>query len=500
MLTLGIDLGSSSVKVSIFDTEDGSCLGAAFHPEEELPIMAQSPGYAEQHPDTWWECFQKAFRKVVAKNAIVTNEIEAIGISYQMHGLVAVDKDLKVVRPSIIWCDSRAVKIGEQAAQELGNDYCQNHLLNSPGNFTASKLKWVKDNEPERFKSIYKFMLPGDYLVMKLTGSLTTTSGGLSEGVLWDFKKEEVADQLMNRYGFSEDLIPDIVPTFTTAVKVNKESAEALGISPGTPITYRAGDQPNNAFSLNVTEPGEVAATAGTSGVIYGVTDQNISDDQSRINTFLHVNNQSKERRNGILLCINGSGILNSWIRKNVAAEGYSYQQINEAGSEIPIGSDGLRLYPFGNGAERIFNNRVLNSTVSQLDFNRHNRAHLYRAGQEGVAFAMKYGFDLFNHLGLSTKVIRAGKANMFLSPIFREAFVNAIGVPLELYDTDGAVGAARAAAYGKGCYNSLSEAFRQLQKLETIHPQQNLVNRYADAYDDWKLNLNNQLNNIDMN
>ena len=487
MYLLGYDIGSSSVKASLVNTETGVCAASAFYPKEEMPIKAVHSGWAEQDPEMWWQNLKLATKEVLSKSGAKANDIKAIGISYQMHGLVLVDKDQKVIRPSIIWCDSRAVTIGEKAFNDIGSTHCLEHLLNSPGNFTASKLKWVKDNEPDLFDKIYKVMLPGDFIAMKLSGVINTTISGLSEGMFWDIKNNKPAEFLLNYYGISRDLIPDIVPTFSEQSKVTAIAAGELGLSSGTIISYRAGDQPNNALSLNVLNPGEIAATAGTSGVVYGVSDQIKYDPQSRVNTFVHVNQTNKQTRLGVLLCINGTGILNSWMKKNVVPSGINYDQMNQLASEIPIGSDGLVVLPFGNGAERMLGNKNIGAVIAGTSFNSHHRSHLLRASQEGIVFSFKYGMDIMQQTGITPAVIRAGNANMFLSPVFRNTLATVTGAIIELYDTDGSVGAAKGAGVGAGIYKSFGEAFNSLKKLRVIEPSKSEDEACKAAYGVWK-------------
>ncbi len=489
---LGLDIGSSSIKATLVDAETGQSLAAAQSPSEEMAIVAVEAGWAEQDPSTWWEHVGIAVRDCLRKSGAAPERVTAIGISYQMHGLVIVGKNLEPLRPSIIWCDSRAVATGEKAMQHLGAEYCLPCLLNSPGNFTASKLRWVKENEPDIFARTHKFMLPGDYIAMRLTGEITTTDTGLSEGIFWDYAAGGVSRKLMDHYGFDTGLVPDVKPVFSVHGEVSKAAAEYLGIKAGTKVSYRAGDQPNNAFSLNVLNPGEIAATAGTSGVIYGVTEKNAYDVESRVNTFIHVNNTAQRPSNGVLLCINGTGILNSWLRRNMRAKGdlYDYTEMNALTRQVPIGSAGLTVLPFGNGAERMLGSRAINASFHGLDLNRHGQAHLFRAAQEGIVFSLKYGFDILQAMGLRSNVIRAGKANMFLSPLFREAFVNTIGARLELYNTDGAKGAALGAGVGAGVYKDFGEAFRGLKVLESEAPDENKTAEYLQAYERWKARL----------
>lgn len=483
---LGIDIGSSSVKVALLDVDSGAPLATAFSPSEEMAMQAPKPGFAEQDPDMWWKELQNAIVKLQQKNAFDPAAIKAIGISYQMHGLVCVDKNMVPVRPSIIWCDSRAVAYGQQALEGLGAAYCLGCCLNSPGNFTASKLYWVKQHEPENYKRIHKIMLPGDYIALKLTGRANTTVSGLSEGILWNFRDNKIADRLLDYYGIDKDLLSPVVPTFGDQGKVNSEAAAFLGLRSGIPVTYRAGDQPNNAFSLNVLKPGEVAATAGTSGVVYGITDQVSFDNHSRVNSFVHVNHTEQQHRYGVLLCINGTGSLNSWLRKEVFA-GSSYESMNEQAAEVAIGSDGLRFYPFGNGAERILRNADPGAGLRGLQFTRHGRAHMARAAQEGIVFSLYYGMTIMRDMGMPLKTIRAGYANMFLSDVFSSAFANTSGCTVELYNTDGAVGAARAAGKGAGVFSSFEEAFRGMEKIRSIEPAKVLQDQYATAYENWK-------------
>lgn len=488
MLFLGIDVGSSSTKLSVLDGKTGKCVGALSYPETELAISSPEAGFAEQDPETWWDCIQKGAAKLFASGKFDSKQIQAIGISYQMHGLVVVDAEQKVLRPSIIWCDSRAVPLGNAALAELGTDYCFGHLLNSPGNFTAAKLRWVQQNQPEIFNKIHKVMLPGDYIAMKLTGEITTTASGLSEGTLWDFKEQRVATELLNHWGIDAEIIPTIVPSFGVQGTVRADVAAALGLSASVKVCYRGGDQPNNAFSLNVLEPGEVAATAGTSGVIYGVTDKPAADVESRVNTFLHVTSTAEKNRNGVLVCVNGCGRLYSWLRQTISAAGTtpSYPLLNGLAEQVAVGSDGLVFHPFGNGAERIFQNKNLGAQLRNLDFNRHGLGHMVRAAQEGIVFSLNQGFDVLKSLGGSCDVVRAGKGNMFLSDVFTQAFANTTQAAVELYETDGAEGAARAAALGVGYYASQKEAFGGLTRLGMIEPNSNLLAQYQDAYQHW--------------
>lgn len=487
---LGFDVGSSSVKASLVDADSGACVASAFYPEKEAPITAVKAGWAEQDPQMWWDNAKLSLRKVMSDASVTGDEITAIGISYQMHGLVCVDKDMQVLRPSIIWCDSRAVPYGEKAFTELGVDKCLGHLLNSPGNFTAAKLAWVKENEPQLFDKIYKIMLPGDYIAMKLSGVVNTTISGLSEGMFWDFKEKKTASFLLDYFGFGNNIIADIVPTFSIQSEVCKSVAEELGLREGTPISYRAGDQPNNALSLNVFNPGEIASTAGTSGVVYGVLGDVNYDDKSRVNTFAHVNYTKDIDRLGVLLCINGTGILNAWVRRNIAPEGISYSDMNEMTSSVPIGSDGVMIIPFGNGAERVLENKEIGCSVHGVNFNKHGKAHLMRAAQEGIVFSFCYGMEIMQQMGMDIHKIHAGRANMFLSELFRNTLAGVSGATIELYETDGSVGAAKGAGMGCGIYKNHDEAFATLKKLSVIEPDERHRSDYLQAYAQWKEKL----------
>jgi xylulokinase len=483
---LGLDIGSSSVKVSLIEIASGKSISQAQSPEHEMKINAPQPGWAEQDPALWWEHVVTGVKKCLTP--VDKKKVRAIGIGYQMHGLVIVDEELKPLRPSIIWCDSRAVEIGNKAFSELGDEYCLKHLLNSPGNFTAAKLKWVQQNEPSIYKKIHKVMLPGDYIALKLTGEAFTTNTGLSEGVFWDFQTQSVSRKLTSYFGFDSKLICPQVGVFSNQGKLNQRACGELGLSPDTVVSYRAGDQPNNALALGAIHPGEAAANGGTSGVIYSVSDRDVYDSKSRVNTFLHVNHQPQQKRNGVLLCVNGTGILNSWLRKNVSSS--SYENMNELASAIGVGSDGLSFIPFGNGAERILENKISQASLHGLDFNLHSQAHFFRAAQEGIVFAFKYGFDILSEMGMSTNTIKAGDANLFLSPVFREAFVNTMNVRLELYDTNGAIGAALGAGVGAGIYSSLTEALTGLNKRAEISPEKAKTREYQEAYACWKNKL----------
>lgn len=484
MFLLGYDIGSSSVKAALVETQTGRIAASAFYPKREMPIATPRADWAEQDPAMWWDNLRLATADVMQQAQAKAADIEAIGISYQMHGLVCVDKAGKPLRPAIIWCDSRAVPLGERAMSDLGPDYCLGHLLNSPGNFTASKLAWVRENEPHIYNKVYHFMLPGDYIALLLTGEMATTVSGLSEGILWDFRENSIASRLIQYYGIDPAMPCNLVPTFGLQGQLRNEAARELGLQPGTPVTYRSGDQPNNALSLGVMNPGQVAATAGTSGVVYGILDKINYDPKSRVNTFAHVNHTAADPRLGVLLCINGTGCLNSWMHHNVASE-LSYSQMNDAAMQTPIGADGLVVLPFGNGSERMLENRNPGCSIHGLNFNHHTQTHILRAEQEGIAFAFAYGMEIMAEMGMEIKTIRAGQANLFLSPLFRQAIADTTGASIELCNTDGAAGAARGAGIGAGIYRNTEEAMQTLRIVDTIRPQQ--PEAYREAYAHWK-------------
>lgn len=493
MKSLGIDIGSSSVKVSLLDIETGECVASSTNPAQEMPIDAQQAGWAEQDPEMWWGYVCEGIRRIGSEHPM--REVVSIGITYQMHGLVCLDRAGHPLRKSIIWCDSRAVEIGAEALESLGRDFCLSHTLNSPGNFTASKLAWVKRHEPELFERIDKFLLPGDYIAYRLSGHLSTSVSGLSEQILWDFREERRADFVADWYGIPHGMIPEAGPSIGVQCETDAETERLLGIPAGTPISYRAGDQPNNAFSLNVLEAGEIAATGGTSGVVYGVTDTPKADPQSRVNTFVHVNHTAEHPRYGILLCINGTGILNSWLRRHVVQQTLDYGEMNRLAATAPVGSDGVVVLPFGNGAERVLGNRTTGAAILGLDLNRHSTAHVLRAAQEGIACSFRYGIDIMRGLGLQPDVIRAGAANLFLSPLFRQTLATLTGARIELFNTDGALGAARGAALGAGYYRTRGEAFASLRRVETVEPVATDREALEAAYQAWVAAVESELN-----
>lgn len=494
MFLLGYDIGTSSVKASLIDAQDGSCVASAYMPENEAPIISLEKGWAEQNPDSWWTYLKQATNKVLNDADVSKLDIKAIGISYQMHGLVCVDKSLNPLRNAIIWCDGRAVAYGNRAFDHIGHDICLSHILNSPANFTASKLAWVKSNEKDVYEKVKYIMLPGDYIALKLSGVPNTTISGLSEGMFWDFKKNEISKDILNCFEFDEDLIPPIVPTFGEQSTLSKNAASELGLNEGIPISYRAGDQPNNALSLNVMRPGEIAATAGTSGVVYGVLDKINFDPSNRLNVFAHVNHSAELPRLGVLLCINGTGILYAWIKKNFGQGKYSYDELDHFAETVQIGSKSLSIIPFGNGAERLLNNKEIGCSLEGLNFNVHTFSHLIRAAQEGMVFAFNEGVGIMNEMGLSVDTIHAGNANMFLSKIFRETLASITGATIKLYDTDGAAGAAKGAGIGASIYKDADEAFSTLKLISETHPDVVNRNQYVEAYELWKSRLNKHM------
>lgn len=487
MYLLGYDIGSSSVKACLVNADTGKIVASDFFPKEEMKIVAVKSGWAEQDPADWWTNLKLAHQSVMQKSGAKGEDIQAIGITWQMHGLVLVDKDKNVLRPSIIWCDSRAVPYGEKAFKAIGEEKCLSHLLNSPGNFTASKLAWVKENEPHIYEKIEKLMLPGDYVGMKLTGDIVVTIEGMSEGMFWDFKTNTLSEDVLNYYGIPTSFFPEIKPIFGIQGYVSLEAAKELGLKEGIPVSYRAGDQPNNALSLNVFEPGEIASTAGTSGVVYGVLDQLNYDKLSRVNTFAHVNYTPEQIRLGVLLCINGTGILNSWLKRNLALEGLSYGDMNDLAAQSPIGAKGVSIVPFGNGAERVLENKDINCSIHGINFNIHDKKDILRAAQEGIVFSYEYGMEIMREIGMNISTVKAGYANMFLSPIFSQTLSSVSDVTIELYNTDGAAGAAKGAGVGIGLYATPQEAFSSLEMLAVIEPERNKKDQYREAYLRWR-------------
>lgn len=486
MYHIGYDIGSSSIKVAIVEAATGKQVIVLSEPQNEMEIVSLHPDWAEQDPEIWWQHICHATKRAIKEANIDASKIKGIGISYQMHGLVIVDENGNSLRNSIIWCDSRAVEIGQKAFTELGEDKCLTHLGNSPGNFTASKLKWVKENETDIYNKVHKYMLPGDYIAFRFTGKMTATKNGLSEGILWDYKENKIANWLLEYYGIDPSLTPSIVENFSNQGELNEKGALESGLSLGIPIVYRAGDQTNNALSLNVLNPGEVAATGGTSGVFYAVTDSSTGK-STRVNNFVHVNYQQKSPRIGKLLNINGAGILYRWLRTNLYDD--SYESMNLKANTVAIGSDGLMVIPFGNGAERMFYNKNIGTNFLNINLNIHSSAHLYRAALEGIAFAFVYGMECLKDDNVKIDVIRAGNDNLFRSELFSNTVATLIGHEIEIYNTTGAVGAARAVGLTDGDFKKFSENIEQNDHVKTYFPLQN-KEAYIEAYQNWKKEL----------
>ncbi|MGB5780485.1 MAG: FGGY family carbohydrate kinase [Eudoraea sp.] len=493
MYTLGYDLGSSSIKVALVEIASGKSLAVISEPKKEMNMLSVKKGWAEQDPDDWWTHLCNATKQILKETKVPPDEIKGVGISYQMHGLVLVDKHGIPLRKSIIWCDGRAVDIGRKAFDDLGHDTCAEKLLNSPANFTASKLKWVKENEPDLYKNSFKAMLPGDYIAYKLSGKINTTISGLSEGIFWDFKEEHIASWLLDYYEVNEVLIPEIVATFSDQGHITAKGALETGLAEGTPILYRAGDQPNNALSLNVFNPGEVAATGGTSGVVYAITDNLSVKESSRVNNFAHVNYSPEKMRIGKLLCVNGAGIMYRWLLNNLKIT--SYQEMNELAAKVPIGSEGVIILPFGNGPERMLNNKDLGAQIGNINLNIHSKPHLCRAALEGIAFSFVYGMEILRADGIKAKVIRAGNDNLFRAPIFSNTIASLINQEIEIYNTTGAIGAARACQLHNGNYAAFGKQIMDNDYIMSYTPSSD-KEEYKMAYELWKNELELKLKN----
>jgi len=491
MLLLGYDLGSSSIKAALVDSEINKVVAVAQYPDLEMPVLSKKSGWAEQSPQLWWECTKNVTAKLLALQKIDLNRIGAIGIAYQMHGLVLVDKKFSTLRDAIIWCDSRALPIGQAEFDKIGHSKCFSHLLNSPGNFTVSKLKWVKDNEPKIYDKIFKALLPGDFLSLKMTGKCLTTISGLSEAILWDFKEKQRADFLLNHFGIANQLIPEHTTSVGFHGELTKEASDWLGLRPGIPVTYKAGDQPNNAGSLNGLEPGEIVASGGTSGVVYGIVEKPIFDKRQRVNSFAHINYTNEKPRIGVLLCINGAGIQYRWVR-DLLASGHAYNEIENIAATVSINSEGLQIFPFGNGIERMLENKNVGSNIMNLNFNRHNKATIYRATLEGLAFSFVYGIKILEEIGLKISAIKVDNSNLFQSEIFSNTIASCFGREIVVMDTSGAVGAARISGVATKAFSNIEEALRDIPIVKIYQPQK--TDEYEAGYLLWENNLNKLL------
>ncbi len=494
---LGFDIGSSSIKAALVNAETREILTIVSAPPAEMPIASPQGGFAEQDPDMWWQYVCECCQKLIAQHPDARDNIQSIGLAYQMHGLVVIDKDGKLLRPSIIWCDSRAVTTGEEILDGLDKDQFLHSHYNYPGNFTFSKLRWIQQNQPDLFEKIDKIMLPGDYIAYKMTGLARTSITGLSEGIMWNFEKNEADRELFEKCGIDPDVVPEYQHTFSTQGIVTRHAAVELGIKPGSPVSYRSGDQPNNAWSLHVNEPGIMAGTGGTSGVLYGISEKPVIDRSQRTNSFAHVNYIPEKPRIGTLLCINGAGIMYSWIRRNITGQEISYADLEKRAATIAPGAEGLSILPFGNGAERMLQNKPVGAHIMGLDLNRHHQDHIIRAGLEGIGFAFYYGYEIMKDLGMTSQILRVGNDNLFQSKIFSQLLSSLSGITIEIRNATGAVGAALGAGLGSGYYKNPDEALSSQEVIQTIEPDQNLLFTYQEPYQKWKSELLKKLNDL---
>lgn len=436
MAFLGIDVGTSSVKVSIVG-EDGVILASATAPaSSERAINSPNPNWAEQNPEDWWEDAQQAILNLPLEARL---QVEAIGIAYQMHGLVLVDSQFQPVRPSIIWCDGRNIQESQILAESLGLDALENRLLNKPGTLTLAKLAWVAEHEPETLAKAHTFGLPGDFIAYKLTGEWSTTKSGYSEMVGWDFGASIPFEEGFRKAGWKLPL-PEARPNLEEGAPIQKVIAEKLGLPPSARVTYRAGDQPNNAFGLGVLQQGETAISAGTSGVLYGIGDSSPGLHEG-INRFLHVNSQI-----GVLMCLNGVGSALAFARRTWF-QNQSYEALSELASQANP-ENCPYFFPFGNGAERILSERAF-SGFTELDFNRHNLPELARSVFEGIAFAYRLGSEKMEKAGCLSKVVNGTESGLLKSSFFAQLLANELQVELILSEGDGSTAAARGAALG---------------------------------------------------
>lgn len=490
---LGIDLGSSSVKVCLADANGKEIASAKAPIDGEMEIISTSSGFAEQNPEDWWAMLTHGIKQLKEQGHNLAN-VKAIGIAYQMHGLVAMNDSFIPLRPAIIWCDSRAIPLGEKAFQEIGEEKALKKLLNSPGNFTAAKLAWVKNNEPDIYNKIAFIGLPGDWLAARLTGQLNATVSGLSEGIFIDHSTGQISNDVLNAFSIDKNFIKQPGESFRRFGKVLPTWCDEFGFNADAEVCYVAGDQPNNAFSLSAINPGEVAINAGTSGVLYAVSETPVVDMQQRVNTFAHVTHTTNKPSFGVLACVNGTGIQYSWLRHMLANNGdLSFIDLNNLAKTAPPGCDGLHVFSFGNGAERILNNRNIGASFTNINFHKHGPQHLIRAAQEGIAFSLVYCIEIFKEIGIEIKVLKAGSANLFNSPLFRQIVADTSGIPVEVINADGALGAARGAMVGSQAIDIKTIGSEMIQTVARVEPSEN-TQLYRQIYNEWLGELQHQL------
>ena len=477
---LGIDVGTGGTRAVLLD-QAGRVLGAAT--AEHAPMASPQLGWAEQDPRDWWRAARIAIRECLVKASAKANEVAAIGLSGQMHGLVMLDENGEVLRPALLWCDQRTEKECQGITERVGAKRLI-ELVANPAltGFTLPKIWWVRAHEPQVWARARSLMLPKDYVRFKLTGARATDVADASGTLLFDVVNRRWSSEMLQASDLQPEILPQVFESPEITGRVSKDGAAASSLQEGTPVVAGGGDQAAGAVGMGIVEPGNVSATIGTSGVVFAATSRPVVEPQGRIHTFCH----AIPGRWHVMGVTQGAGLSLRWFRDQFCV-GASYDELMKEAAAAPAGADGLLWTPYLMGERTPHLDPNARGALVGLTA-QHTRAHVIRAILEGVAFSLRDTFTIFRDLGVPVKSIRLGGGGA-RSPLWQQIQADVYGMRVDLIAAEegAAYGAALLAGVGAGVWPSVETACETsvhvAKQVEPIAKNVELMNRRYEEY-----------------
>jgi xylulokinase len=489
MKLLGIDTGTSGTRAVLLDAAGRVASSAT---AEHAPISSLRPGWAEQDPHGWWNAACRAIPECLARAGVSPGEIDGIGLTGQMHGLVLLGSDSEVLRPSIIWCDQRTEAECRAITEKVGAQRLIELTANpAVTGFTLPKIWWVQKNEPELWGRVRTILLPKDYVRFRLTGARAIDVADASGTLLLDVVNRRWSAPMMEISKLSEDLLPRVFESQEVASHISEEGARATGLRAGIPVVAGAGDQAAGAVGMGIVRPGAVSATIGTSGVVFAATASPLLDPKGRIHTFCH----AVPKRWHVMGVTQAAGFSLRWFRDQFGiASSYAgdfardaYDSLMDEAGAVPGGADGLLWAPYLMGERTPHLDPHARGALVGLTAT-HTRAHVVRAILEGVAFSLRDTLAIFSELKLPIESIRLGGGGA-RGTVWRQVQADVYGMPVDLVEAEEgpAYGAALLAGVGVGAWPSVESAceaaVRVAKRIEPDKKDSAVMNRQYGAY-----------------
>jgi xylulokinase len=486
MKLLGIDIGTSGTRAVVIDGQ-GQVISAAT--AEHVNFASPQLGWAEQDPEDWWGAATRAVQQCLAQANINPGDINGIGLTGQMHGLVALDKNDRVVRPAILWCDQRTSQECREITEELGAqqliEFTANPALTV---FTLPKIRWMQKHEPEVWSGVRSILLPKDYVRFRLTGSRATDVADASGTLLFDVAHRQWSAPMLEVAGLHADLLPRVFESQQISGHVSEEAGRATGLRAGIPVVAGAGDQAAGAVGMGIVEPGAVSATIGTSGVVFAATAAPVRDPQGRIHTFCHAIPNCWH----VMGVTQAAGLSLKWFREQFSANGNSavdsYDHLMEEAAKTPAGAEGLLWAPYLMGERTPHLDPNARGALVGLTAG-HTRGHMIRAILEGVAFSLRDCLTIFSELQIPVASIRLGGGGA-RSPLWCQIQADIFGREVSVLQAEEgpAYGAALLAGVGVGAWPSVRNAceasVRVARRFEPDAERAAAMNRQYTRYE----------------